>query len=1020
MPLVFGLDIGTTSIGFAVIDHDPDLETGKIRRLGVRVFPEARDPKGAPFNQERRQTRLRRRQLRRRRERGRLLGDWLCDAGLLPVRGSPDWDKAMKGDPYMLRKRAFEGETLSPREIGRAIYHLAKHRHFKGRDIDEISGETETDNEKKDAADEKKAKTNRGATLKALKQDGGTLGAWLAARGPQERKRGAHATREVVEDEFDRVWAPRLPEEFRESVREAIFHQRPVFWRKSTLGTCRFVPDAPLCPKGAWLSQQKRMLEKVNNLALAGGNARPLDEDERRAILGRLQTQASMTWGGVRKALASVYRARGEPGAERRLKFNLEEGGEKKLLGNAVEAKLAEIFGDDWLAHPRKHEIRDAVHDRFWQADYGEIGAQRVVIRPAAARKTRRESAARRFVEDFSASEDLAAKLEKLKLPTGWEPYSVEALRAFLPHLETGERFGALVNGPDWEHWRNETFPDRDRPTGEVMDRLPSPADREESRRIANLRNPTVARTRNELRKVVNNLIGMFGKPDLIRVELTRDVGASKRQREEKTLGIRRQERRRKGARKDLEENGIAQPSSRDVEKWMLWEESGRRCPYTGDSICFDALFGTNEFQVEHIWPRSRSLDDSFRNKTLCRRDVNIEKGNRTPFEYLGHDVYEWATIAKRLENMKASKGSAGMSPGKIKRFLAKSMPDGFADRQLNDTGYAAREAVAFLEKLWPDLGLEAPRTVQAVSGRVTGHLRRLWELNNIVGENGEKTRADHRHHAIDALTVACARPGMTQKLSRFWQDKDQPGIQEPRLSPPWKTIRADAEEAVAKTVVSHRVRKKISGPLHKETIYGDTRKDETGKDGTIYRYFVTRKKVEDLSKSELVDTKLWRDEKVRETVKHWVDKRGGDPKKAFPPYPKRGRRTDTKIRKVRLLKKQQTRLMAPVATGYADLGNNHHIAIFQLPNGKVVPEVVSLMEASRRLAQHKPVVCRHRKDGARFLMSLSPGDVVEFQEGEKRGLWVLHGIESEGRPDPRRHQRRSPHIGHRSSKAGS
>ena len=198
---------------------------------------------------------------------------------------------------------------------------------------------------------------------------------------------------------------------------------------------------------------------------------------------------------------------------------------------------------------------------------------------------------------------------------------------------------------------------------------------------------------------------------------------------------------------------------------------------------------------------------------------------------------------------------------------------------------------------------------------------------------------------------------------------------------------------------MSHRVRKKISGPLHKETIYGDTRKDETGKDGTIYRYFVTRKKVEDLSKSELVDTKLWRDEKVRETVKHWVDKRGGDPKKAFPPYPKRGRRTDTKIRKVRLLKKQQTRLMAPVATGYADLGNNHHIAIFQLPNGKVVPEVVSLMEASRRLAQHKPVVCRHRKDGARFLMSLSPGDVVEFQEGEKRGLWVLHGIESEGRP---------------------
>ena len=113
MPLVFGLDIGTTSVGFAVIDHDSELATGKIHRLGVRIFPEARDPKGVPLNQERRQARLRRRQLRRRRERRRLLGEQLCAAGLLPSRNSSDWDQAMKRDPYDLRRRAFEGETLS-------------------------------------------------------------------------------------------------------------------------------------------------------------------------------------------------------------------------------------------------------------------------------------------------------------------------------------------------------------------------------------------------------------------------------------------------------------------------------------------------------------------------------------------------------------------------------------------------------------------------------------------------------------------------------------------------------------------------------------------------------------------------------------------------------------------------------------------------------------------------------------------------------------------------------------------
>ena len=335
MPLVFGLDIGTTSVGFAVIDHDSEAATGKIHRLGVRIFPEARDPKGVPLNQERRQARLRRRQLRRRRERRRLLGDQLCAAGLLPSRNSSDWDRAMKRDPYDFRRRAFEGETLSPHEIGRAIYHLAQRRHFRGRDIDDVS---DTAADAAGDADEKKATSAREQTVQALKREGKTLGAWLAARGPHERKRGEHATRDVVEEEFETVWMPLISEPFRSSVRDAIFVQRPVFWRLNTLGKCRFVPDAPLCPKGSWLSQQRRMLEKLNNLALAGGNQRPLDPEERHAILSRLQVQASMTWPGVRRALASLYRARGEPGEERALKFNLRRKAERRNC-SAIRSK---------------------------------------------------------------------------------------------------------------------------------------------------------------------------------------------------------------------------------------------------------------------------------------------------------------------------------------------------------------------------------------------------------------------------------------------------------------------------------------------------------------------------------------------------------------------------------------------------------------------------------------------------------------------------------------------------------
>ena len=995
MPLVFGLDIGTTSVGFAVIDHDSELATGKIHRLGVRIFPEARDPKGVPLNQERRQARLRRRQLRRRRERRRLLGDQLCAAGLLPSRNSSDWDRVMKRDPYDLRRRAFEGETLSPHEIGRAIYHLAQRRHFKGRDIDEVSDTA-------DDADDRKATSARDQTVQALKREGKTLGAWLAARGPHERKRGEHATRDIVEGEFDTVWMPLVPGPFRSSVRDAIFVQRPVFWRLNTLGKCRFVPDARPCPKGSWLSQQRRMLEKLNNLALAGGNQRPLDPEEREAILSRLQTQASMTWPGVRRALAPLYRARDEPGEERALKFNLEEGGEKKLLGNPVEAKLADIFGSDWQEHPRKQEIRDSLPLRAWQADYEEVGDQRVIILPRAERTTRRAEVVQNFVAEFGLSNAQATKIETLKLPSGWEPYSVEALQAMLPHLEAGVRFGELVNGPDREAWRAETFPGRAQPTGEVFDRLPSPAEREEREHVASLRNPTVARTRNELRKVVNNLIDLYGKPDLIRVEVARDVGNSKRQREEKASGIRRQERRRKAARETLQQNGIAEPTRADVEKWMLWEECGHRCPYTGDSISFDALFRTGDFEVEHIWPRSRSLDNSFRNKTLCRKDVNLKKGNQTPYEFFRSNEEEWDALANRLAGMKAPRGGTGMSPGKIRRFLAPSIPEDFASRQMNDTGYAAREAVVYLKKLWPDQGPEAPVKVFAVSGRVTGHLRRLWRLNNILADDGEKTRADHSHHAIDALTVACCHPGMTQKLSRYWQEEDDLRAPQPHLPPPWETIRRDAECAVAAIVVSHRVRRKVSGQLHKETIYGDTGEEIAGGRGTTYRYFVRRKAVEELKNSEserfngtrIIDIV---DDGVRDIVRGWVDKHGGDPGAAFVHgYPKRGRK-GPEIRKVRLRVKQQIELMTKASTGYADLGNNHHIAIYRLADGTVDYDVVSLLEASRRKARHEPVVRRERGHGAQFVMSLSPGDSLQLTRNGETRLKIVESVWSAG-----------------------
>jgi CRISPR-associated endonuclease Csn1 len=228
-----------------------------------------------------------------------------------------------------------------------------------------------------------------------------------------------------------------------------------------------------------------------------------------------------------------------------------------------------------------------------------------------------------------------------------------------------------------------------------------------------------------------------------------------------------------------------------------------------------------NEFDVEHIWPQWRSFDDSFANKTLCLKEVNHRKSNLTPFEAFGSDP-EWMDMKNRVWQLVRDRK---MKAAKAKRFCREEeLPQDFASRQLNDTRFASRQAVAFLKRLWPDLGVDAPVTVQVVTGRVTAQLRRLWGLNSILSDDGAKTRADHRHHAIDALVVACADPRMTQKLSNYWRQKNNHAAIQPHLDPPWSSIRRDTDRAVQAIVVSHRTRRKISGSLHTKMLFGDAK----------------------------------------------------------------------------------------------------------------------------------------------------------------------------------------------------
>jgi len=968
MTRAFGFDVGTTSVGFAVIDFDEDRGDGTIQHTGVRIFPEGVTEKlQEPRNKQRRDMRLMRRQTRRRRLRRNLLRTAFAEAGLLPAWGTDEWKKLMdETDPYALRARGLS-EPLAPQEVGRALYHLVKRRGFASPRL-----EDESDEEKR--KEEGKVRTAIGE----LASDMGDrpLGAHLAKL---DKKRGRYIGRDMVMREFEELWAAQachhpklLTPEARKNLHDIAFYQRPIFWRLGTLGTCRLEPDSPLCLKGSWLGQQFLMLQRLNSLRLAGGNERRLTDDEREKAFAFLQCHDKATFAKLRTLL----------GLPRTQKFNFEIGGEKSIPGDAVETHLIKIFGESWADHPAGNRLRDEIHKRLRAIDYARIGNKRVEIRRTDEAALERRAFLEAAPAEYGITSDEAEALAEITLPSGWLRHSEKAIRRLIPHLEEGKVYSDAVDA---------AYPGHREAEAEMLNRLPS-----HPRHMPDLRNPTVARALTELRKVTNNLIRAFGKPDVIRIEFARELRQSKKQRLKTQKRMRQDEKRRQEARKHLEKNDIANPSRGDIEKCLLWWEASETCPYTGQKISFDALFRRGQFQIEHILPRSRSLDNSYMNKTLCEKRENELKGNRTPFEFYSNQPEKWDAIGQRLESLVKN----GFPEGKRRRFLRREFAEvgseEFGERQLRDTAYTAREARKFLQRL----GV----SVEPVNGRITSQLAYRWGLYSVVGEGRGKDRTDHRHHAVDALAVACTSRAFVKRLSDAFAGER--AFKEIPLPEPWPDFREDVRYSMERIVVSHRVRRKVSGALHKQTVVADT--GETAvTSGVIYNLFVTRVALDSISDRQIEDI---RDTEIRKLVRKHVANNGGKAKGAFPPYPELVSKKTGELRpikRVRILVKQQKDLMVPLnarTRAYAVAGDNHHMAIYERDDGKVEFEVVSLFEATRRKAAGEPII-RRRNGPSRFIMSLAPGDMIAFPPGSGAPNYcIVQSVWSNGQIELKEH----------------
>lgn len=1066
MQTIWGFDLGVTSVGFAVIRWDgwdtPEGD-GEILRLGVRVFPETREidtqGPGKPLNAARRQKRLMRRQTRRRRWRRTHLRTVLAEAGLLPDgKAQPPQGQ----DPYALRARGLTG-ALSAEEAGWAIFHLLKRRGFQGsRKVGPAEPAPADDEEaprgrrrrtKAEAAPpepedararEEAEERARGEALAArlagrmlasylqsddhLKPGGATPPLWETPR-----RRAVGQTRPMVREEFEALWAEQarhhpgvLTSELKARIEAVALAQRPTFFRARTVGEDDLEPGEPRALKAEWLTQRFEMLGLVNALRLERGNQRELDPAERRRAITYLETERRPTWAGLRAAI----------GIGRSDRFTHERGEKSTVRGNATEAALRAALGSVWDALPdaTRETIRAEIGPAWHRIEYRPAkGGAILEIRDHTGIANERDALAKRACTEWSLPPEAAEALSRIDLPDGAARHSLKAMRRLLPHLEEGVPYMTAVE---------REYGTR-RKSGLPLDRLPVPNPSELQKikddwvrerlaaLLAGIRNPTVLRTLGELRKVVNTLLRAYGRPDVIRLEFARDLKQSAEQRRDTDKRQRDRERARNDARREVAKLGKpadGPEGEENVLRWLLCKEQGGRCPYSGEPIgCADAL-NAAATQIDHIFPVSRSFDDSQANKVLCLARENAAKGRRTPFEWLSGDADRWTHLTTIVwEQMK----NAGWPETKLRRCLKARLEDpeadnaGFTNRQLVDSAFIARAARPYLGLLFGG-GQEGLNAVQPVPGRATALLRRAWGigLGRLVGgrsDDGPKPRDDLRHHAVDALAVALTTQRTVTKLSSWWQERET-GVRPPGFQLPWPGFRDHAKAAVEAILVSHRVQAKLSGPLHEETRLGDTGMREAS-GSAIY---VKRKAVADLSASEILGGRdAWiADEGVRRAIlDHLVanglvlerrergaapDATAGRRLKALLAQEVRLKLTEATrkrwaeqgitaergpvIRRVRLHIRRKEGVMRVHAMKniHAELGpgSNDHIAIYR--EGETVRHlVVTKREALVRVQRGQPAVMPEHPEGGRLVMALRPGEVLrrETEDGEEFAL---------------------------------
>lgn len=1004
-----GLDIGIGSVGWAVLRNQPNGEPDRIQDLGVRIFDKAEQPKtGASLAAPRRDARSARRRLRRHRHRLERIRYLMEQRGIMPVADIQAMYAAggFQKSPYQLRAEALD-RPLTKEEAVRVLIHLAQRRGYKSNSTAEAA---------KDEKETGKVKTAIEENRRCMAEHGyRTVGEMMYRdeRFWQKHPDGTryHQTRNKAEDYRFTVERAAIVDE----VRQIFAAQRRLgtVWMDEDMetaylsilesqrsfdegpggdspfsggigervGACTFEPDEKRAAKATYTFEYFKLLQDLSRMRLTGMGMppEPLDAAQREVLKSAALRSASLSYGQIRK------------------KLNLDDDVFFHGLYYGEKTK-EEAEKRKWPQMQSYHKMRTAL-DKVGKGAIGTLTEEQ--LNAVATILTECKSDAKRIAALREAG--IPPQFDEALLPLSFSKYgslSVRAMQKLIPLLEEGLRYDEACTRVYGDHRGLRPEQRTNRLSLKDMDEIT---------------NPVVRRAVSQTIKVINAVVRTYGPPDVVRIELAREMSRTfdERRKMEKRQDDNRAANER--AKDQIAEYKGDHATGLDIVKFKLYREQDGVCLYSGQNLDIARLFEPGYADVDHIIPYSRCFDDSYQNKVLVLASENRQKGNRLPYEYFGQDEARWHGYEVRVENLIHNYRKRQKL---LKRRLTEEESTGFIDRNLKDTQYITRavynlirDHLAFAESAY------RKKPVQAVNGAVTAMLRGRWGVQKIR-EDGDL------HHCLDAAVIAATTPGLVQRLTAYNKHREtwerppagyvDPATgelielpQEARRDPfpkPWERFRQELEarldpidprhqidllkletyesdEEIKPVFISRMPNHKVTGAAHAETI-----RSSKGGDGfTVTKTPLTKLKLKEEEIEGYYNPES--DKLLYDALLARLKDFGGDGAKAFaqPFYkPKKDGTPGPQVDKVKICEKATVGL--PVRDGIAANGSMVRIDVFYVEDdGYYFVPIYVADTKKERLPSKAPVA--HKAYSAwkemrdeNFIFSLYPGDLVRIQ----------------------------------------